>query len=205
MASAETKVITGEAVLSYPNLVKPQAADDGKGKPKFSVALVFPTGRGATTQLAAAAIAAARDKWGAKADEMIKTGAINIYGGKGAAIRTDAAAKRYTGPRFPEGTVFVNARSETRPGLVYAHADPATGKPALVAEASIPDVFFAGSVVRASLTAFAYDTSGNKGVSFALNNLQAIRGGDRLDSRTAAQDDFEALAQDPADLSELGL
>jgi hypothetical protein len=203
-ASSETKVITPEAVLSYPNLLKAQQAN-GQGKAKFSATFVFPGGRETTKALAQAAVAAARDKWGAKADDMIKSGEINIYGGKGASIRTDAAAKKYTGDRFPEGTVFVNARSDNRPGLVFAHKDPVTGKAATVAEDEIVESFYAGSRVRASLTAFAYDNSGNKGVAFGLNNIQLIGAGPRLDSRTKAEDDFEALSDAPADLSDLGI
>lgn len=205
MASADTKVITGEAILSYPNLLKPQAGNrDGTGTPKYSVALVFAGGRATTDKLAQAAVAAAREKWAGKADEMIKTGALLVYGGKGAAIRTDAAAKKYTGDRFPEGTVFVNARSANRPGLVYAHAGP-NGKPAIVPEDKIAETFYPGCLVRASLTAFGYDTNGNRGISFGLNNLQVIGAGERLDSRTAAEDEFESLASAPADLSALGI
>jgi hypothetical protein len=56
--------------------------------------------------------------------------------------------------------------------------------------------------VRASLRAFAYDTNGNKGVSFGLNNIQKLGEGQRLDGRKAATDEFDAdLSQAPADIS----
>ncbi|HKJ88554.1 MAG TPA: ssDNA-binding protein, partial [Gammaproteobacteria bacterium] len=55
--------------------------------------------------------------------------------------------------------------------------------------------------VRASVRPFAYDTQGNRGVSFALNNIQLLRDGERLDSRVAPEEDFDAV--EPVDLSDL--
>jgi hypothetical protein len=203
MSTDATKVHTDEAVLSYPNFEKPQQAN-GQGKPKFSGAFVFPGGRDSVKSLAAAAIAAARKKWGADADKMIKNGAVSIFGGKGAAIRTDAAAKKYSGDRFPEGTVFVNARSDQRPGLLFAHAAPGSTKPEMVPADKITDTFYPGCIVRASLTAFAYDVNGNKGVSFGLNAVQFLSVGERLDSKTSAEDEFSAvLSAAPADIDDL--
>jgi hypothetical protein len=47
-------------------------------------------------------------------------------------------------------------------------------------------------MARATVAPFAYNNSGNKGVSFALNNLQICRtDGERLDGRIAAEDDFD--------------
>jgi hypothetical protein len=58
--------------------------------------------------------------------------------------------------------------------------------------------------VRAQLRAFSYDSNGNKGVSFALNNIQKLGDGERLDNRQAATDAFEAdLSAAPADISAL--
>lgn len=203
MSTDATKVQTPEAILSYPNFEKPQQAN-GQGKAKFSAAFVFAGGRDTVKALAAAAIAAARKKWGSDADQMIKDGVISIFGGKGAAIRTDAAAKKYKGDRFPEGTVFVNARSDQRPGLAYAHAAPGSNKPELVPADKIVEVFYPGAIVRASLTAFAYDTNGNKGVSFGLNAVQFLSAGERLDNKVAADDEFTTvLNTTPADIDDL--
>ena len=58
--------------------------------------------------------------------------------------------------------------------------------------------------VRASLIAFAYDTQGNKGVSFALGNVQVYDDGARLDNRKAAADEFATdLKEKPASLDDL--
>ena len=66
-----------------------------------------------------------------------------------------------------------------------------------------PDEVYAGAIVRASVTSFSYDVSGNKGVSFALNNVQKIRDGERLDGRARAQDDFQADPNAKADLADM--
>jgi len=63
---------------------------------------------------------------------------------------------------------------------------------------------YPGAGVRASVSAFAYDSNGNKGVSFALNNMQKVSEGERLDGRAAADDEFTAdLSSAPADISGL--
>jgi hypothetical protein len=46
----------------------------------------------------------------------------------------------------------------------------------------------------ATLTAYAYDTAGNIGVAFGLQNLQFVRDGEeRFDGRTNAADDFDVI------------
>lgn len=52
------------------------------------------------------------------------------------------------------------------------------------------------------MTAFAYDMPTSKGVSFALNNVQKLGDGKRLDGRVAATDDFEALESEPASMGD---
>lgn len=186
------KIISPECVLSYPHLDEPVAAMNGQGEPKYSCTLLFAEGADLAA-MQAAVIEAAVDKFGAKAVQMLKTGALKIP------FRTDWEAKGY-----PEGTTFINVRSAQAPGLVYAHRDPGTKKPAIVPGDKITEVFYAGAHVRASLAAFGYDTSGNKGVSFGLNNLQKLSDGPRLDGRKAADDDFEATEElAPADLADL--
>jgi len=186
------KVITPQAILSYPHLFEPQAVDGGD--PKYSVALVF-TADADLSELKQAAIATAREKWGDKADDMIRNGTLRMP------FRNDVESKGYD---EVDGVVFINARSNRKPGVVSSAADPQTGKPMPLDN---PEELYAGCFVRASLRAFAYDKSGNKGVSFALNNVQKLGDSEvRLDSRVAAVDEFDAeqTAADAApDLSDL--
>lgn len=53
---------------------------------------------------------------------------------------------------------------------------------------------YAGCWVRASLTPFAYDQKGNRGVSFWLGNVQKIKDGEAFGGgRSNPEDDFEVL------------
>ena len=202
-----TKVITPPAILSYPHLdIAVQGTDaDGKpqGKPKFSCALVFAPGADLTS-LKKAALAAAEAKWPGKVAEMIQKHKASIAAGGPFLFRLPFRTDAKEG--YPDGATFINVRTERAPQCVYAHAAPGTDKPELIPAEKISEVLYAGAQVRASLNAFAYDTKGNKGVSFALNNVQKLGEGERLDNRTAAIDEFAVdLSATPSDLSALGI
>jgi hypothetical protein len=62
-----------------------------------------------------------------------------------------------------------------------------------------PGQLYAGARVRAAINAYAFDTQGNRGVAWGLNNLQKMGDGPRLDNRKSAQDQFEAFDDAPAD------
>lgn len=206
--SQSTKVRTSRAVLSYPHLVTPQAPQNG-GKPKYSAVLVWtpelqkdPDFKRFKSEADAAIIEAATSKFGST---------ITVGGGKKLTIeqalavgvlrgpfRTDALAKGY-----PEGSIFTNVRTEQQPGIVYAYKGE-DGKPAVMPPEAVKGEMYPGAIVRASLAAFGYDNSGNKGVSFALNNLQKLADGERIDGRVSAEDDFDVdLSAQPASLDDL--
>jgi hypothetical protein len=92
--------------------------------------------------------------------------------------------KAYKGYDIPNG-MFISPWTKSKPGVVDANRN----------EVIMPEDIWAGQLVRATVAPFWYDTNGNKGVSFALNNLQICRtDGERLDGRKAAVDDFEDYA-----------
>jgi hypothetical protein len=186
-------VVTGECMLSYPHIAEPQKGKKPTDEAKFSAAFVFAPGYD-LKDLQAAALTAAEEKWGAKAAEMFKNQALR------SPLRRDAAAKGY-----PDGSVFLNARSNNQPQCVYRHAGP-DSKPAVIPQDKIASELYAGAKVRVSLKAFVYDVDGNKGVSFALNNIQKLADGPRIDGRKAATDEFDAdLSAPPVDLEAAGL
>lgn len=208
---SNTKVITPVGRASYPHLDKPQPAKPGQ-KSKYSLTVIFTPEDLATEQgkaqyaaLQQAALAAAQEKFGNSfthpvsgatltAADAIREGVLR------SPFRKDAAAKGY-----PVGSVFINCRTEQQPGCVYSHAG-LDGKPEKIPQDKIREVVYAGAKVRASVAAFAYNQEGNKGVSFALNNVQKVGEGERLDNRTAAEDEFTVdLSSAPADLASLGL
>jgi hypothetical protein len=196
-AKTATLVVTPKGMLSYPHLAEPQQPKNGKGKPKYSATVVFAPGTDLAT-LQAAVFAAAEEKFGTKGAEMLRTGALK------SPFRKDAEAKGY-----PAGSIFINARTERQPGLVYLHAGSekdASGRalPARIPAEKIRDDLYPGCFVRVQLRAFFYDTEGNKGISFALNNVQKLADGERIDGRQDATDAFDAdLSAAPADISAL--
>ncbi len=83
-----------------------------------------------------------------------------------------------------ENVVFVSARSKERPGLVDQKRIPITES---------DGTFYAGCYARASLIAFAYDTAGNRGVSFALRNIQKLGDGKRFGGGVSAEEEFDEV------------
>lgn len=192
MSEVKTKnIVTPAATLSYPYLDQPQASDEPGKKPKYSGAFVFAKDADLSA-LKAAVAAVAEAKWPGKSVKMFESGALR------SPFRYDGEEKGY-----PAGSIFFNARSEQKPGCVYAFAG-SNGKPEIIPADKIRDALYPGAKVRASVTAFAYDAKGNKGVSFALNNIQKLGEGERLDNRLAAENEFDAdLSAAPADLADM--
>lgn len=177
MSDTDTKVITPEALISYPALF--QAKENDKGEPFFSCALIFPKGTDLKA-MEAAAKAAGVAKFGAKFNPSSP--------GYSWPFRTDVEEKGY-----PEGATFFNCKSKTKPGVVDRYAGP-DGKPRPITDES---EVYAGAKVRASVRFYAFDTKGNKGVAVALNNVQKLGEGTRIDGRIKAEDEFDATDAEP--------
>ena len=187
------RVMTPPAILSYPHLFEPVAGPDG-GEPKYSATFIFPKGTDLAV-LKAAAMAAGRAKWGAKFEEGLRNGSRKFP------FRTDVEEKGY-----PEGSTFFTARSKQAPGLASRYKGPNGKATPITKEQQVPGnagELYAGCMVRASLVAFAYDNV-SKGVTFALNNIQKLDEGKRLDNRRAAEDEFtDNLSDEPASLDDV--
>lgn len=204
--TTNTKALTPKAMLSYPHIAKAQEQknDDGsiKGKPKYSAALVFEKGTDLTA-LRNAVAAAGEAKFPGKFKQLVQESQKSVAAGGrikfNLPFRMDGDEKGY-----PEGSVFINVRTEQKPGCVYAHAAAGSDKPAPIPEEQIETELYPGCFVRATVVAFGYDREGNRGVSFALNNIQKLGEGERLDNRKAAVDEFDVdLSAAPAELDDL--
>jgi hypothetical protein len=183
-----SKVITPEAILSYPHLFEPTIPPMAT-EPVYSCVLVFEKNTD-ISDLKAAALEVAKEKFGNKTEALLRDGKLRMP------FRTDGIMEK----GYPEGSVFMNVKNKSAPGIVsiYAGAD---GKPAPITD---PSQLYSGCKVRASVRAYAYDVTGNKGVAFALGNIQKLSDGERLDGRVRAEDEFTAdLSAKPADLSDL--
>ncbi len=187
------KLILPVATLSYPNLFEPRGYDGSE--PKYSAALVMePAG---LTALKNAIVAVAKERFGDKTRTILQ-GNPPIHNEEQALLKG-----------YPEGTVFINAKSTRAPGIVSRYADPKTGKPTIITEdmATEPEGSFEmypGVQVKAYVSVYAYDRNGNRGIAFGLEGLQRWDEGDRLDGRIAASDLFEGeMPEEAAYLEDL--
>jgi len=166
-------IMTPYGLLSFPNLFTPRAPAEGT-EPRYSINLVFDEKAQKAPEYIAmqkAVIACAKEEFG---DD------VNLKG-----LRLpfrDAGEKEYAG--YNDGDMFVSAWTKQKPGLVNAQRS----------EILDPSDVWAGQLARATIKPFAYNVSGNKGVSFALNNVQIVKKDmPRLDGRKAAEDDFDEV------------
>lgn len=167
------RLITGEFRVSFPAVFKPQAFEGQE--PKYEVTMLFPKDTDLSA-LEAAAEAAVADKW---PDEKKRPKNLRMP-------FTDGDTKDYDGY---EGNVAIKAKTKTKPGLVDRAKKPITDE----------SEFYGGCYARASVVAYAYDMAGNKGVAFALNNVQKLRDGEPFGSRSNADSDFDDLPLDDDD------
>jgi len=83
-----------------------------------------------------------------------------------------------------EGMVFAPARSKHKPQVIDADRIE-------IGQMDQPG-FYSGCYARASIGVWAYDTKGNKGVSFNLNSVQKLADGEAFGGgRVDAEDEFD--------------
>jgi hypothetical protein len=82
-----------------------------------------------------------------------------------------------------DGHFFVNAKSNTRPGIVDKNKVPIVDE----------DEIYSGVWAIISVTFYGYEVSGNRGVACGLNNIMKFKDDDRLGGRVSAEADFEGV------------
>jgi hypothetical protein len=160
---SDTAVTTPRARLAFPALFEPRGFNDQPKK--YSAVLIFDKAAQATAEfqnMKKAATAAAKAKFGDKPPKSMK----NPF--------RDAGEKDDL-PGFEEGSVFITISSKRQPKIVDRRK--VDGKFPLITD---EDRLYPGCFVRASVNAFGYDNSGNRGVSFGLNNMQFLDDGERI-------------------------
>ncbi len=171
-----TKVVTGSLTRwSYANVWEAKPINDGP--PKYSVSLIIPKSDIKTVSkikeaiVAAYSEGAARLKGNSKAVPPLNT------------IKTplrDGDVERPDDPAYAN-SYFVNANSSSPPGIVDAN------RQAILDRSEV----YSGVYGRASITFYAFNSNGNRGIACGLNNLQKIRDGEPLGGKAKAEDDFE--------------
>ena len=177
-----TKVVTGpKTVFSYLNVNEPKAPMGG-GTPKYSASLIIPKSDKITVDKIRAAIKAAYDEGQAKLKGNGK--AVPALSTLKTPLR-DGDAER-PGDEAYANSWFINANSVSKPGVVDAGLQP-------ILE---PSELYSGIIGRASISFYAYNSNGNKGIACGLNNIQKLRDGTPLGGHSRPEDDFAGLFDD---------
>lgn len=174
-ANNPMKVITGKKTRwSYANVWEPKAMNGGE--PKYSVSLIIPKSDKETLKKIRAAIQAAYTEGQAK----LKGNGKSVPALENIAnpLR-DGDQERPDDPAYAN-SFFVNAKSSTAPGIVDADRQDILDRSEV----------YSGVYGRASITFYAFNKNGNKGIACGLNNLQKISDGEPLGGKSRAEDDF---------------
>lgn len=171
------KVRIEDVRCAFPEVFEAKAFNEGK--PKFKITALFAPSHPAAKQVKEAMIAAAKEKWGAKAAEVYKS--------------LEAANKLclQNGDSKPDldgyaGNLFVNASSDSRPLVIDADKSPLTradGKP------------YGGCYVNLVIEVWAQDNQFGKRINANLKGVQFRRDGDAFGAGGAASvDEFDSVS-----------
>lgn len=164
--------------VAFPVFFEPKTFD-GKGEAKFSGTFLFPRDHPQLGEIESGMVAAAKAKWGEKADEVLKS----LKAGDRLAAHDGDAKSQYDG--FA-GNYYVNASNKIRPLVIGLKREPlvaADGKP------------YSGSYVNVIIEFWAQDNQYGKRINASLMGVQFAKDGERLaGGGVAAADDFEDIS-----------
>lgn len=170
-----TKVITGPKTRwSYANVWDAKSINGGS--PKYSVSLIIPKSDTKTVEKIRAAIQAAYEEGQSKLKgngrSVPALSSLKIPLRDGDTERPDDEAYK--------NSYFINANSATAPGIVDADRNPILERSEV----------YSGVYGRASISLYAFNSNGSRGIACGLNNLQKIADGEPLGGKPRAEDDF---------------
>ena len=168
-----TKVVTGTVRLSYEHVWEPSSINGGEEK--YSASLIIPKSDKATVNAIQKAVDAAIEEGLAKfGGKKPNKAAIKLPLRDGDVEREDEAY---------QNSFFVNANSRTAPQIVDRSVQPILDR----------NEVYSGCYIRASISFYAFNSNGNKGIACGLNNIQKIRDGEPLGGHANAADDFTTV------------
>lgn len=155
--------------FSYANVHQPVSVNGSDLK--YSLSIIIPKSDKQTIKKVKEAIQKAvdenKDKFGGKVPSNLKT-----------PLR-DGDVDREEDEAY-EDAYFVNANSKVKPGIVDADVNPVLDQ----------SEFYSGCYGRVSLTFYAYNVNGNRGIAAGLQNIMKTDEGEPLGGRSRAEDDF---------------
>lgn len=166
----ENKVIFGPCRLSYTHVFNRYNPDGDQADGKYMTNVLIPKDEKETIEAINKAIAEAKkqaivSKWGGKEPKKLD---MPLRDGD------EKDDENY------EGHLFINAKSNTRPGIVDRKKVP------IVDEEEV----YSGVWAIMSVTFFGYDKNGNKGVACGLNNIMKFKDDEHFGGRISAESDF---------------
>ena len=173
---SNTKVITGLVRLSYANVWEPKSINGGD--PKFSCSIIIPKTDVETVHAINDAIdCAIKEGIGKFGGKIPPKGSLKLPLRDGDTERDD---ENYN------GCYFVNANSKTAPQIVDKQVRPILDRSEV----------YSGVYAHVSLSFYAFNTNGNRGVACGLGNIQKVKDGEPLGGKTNASDEFTTLEDD---------
>lgn len=186
MAEQAGILTTPLARLSFPSLDRPTKMAGSQGAEKFQATLLFtpadfsPADIERWKRIKQAVARTMLEKFPAAFDPQTK----RLLPGYKNPIRSGMEKPNTTG--YGQGVEFFRAASTYKPGLVNARK----------VELPFSD-FYAGCFVRATISPWTFDNSGNRGVGLNLHNLMKIADGEAFGGGgVRAADDFGDLSAD---------
>lgn len=173
--------------VSFPNLFEARAGDpdDPNSKKKFGLQAIWTPGKFTARE---------KELWKAiikelhaKSKEAFKRPWNELPDNIKRGLRDGAAKEGLEG--YGEGTRFASLTTSTRPGVIAKD-----GETRISPDEGNADEIYPGCYARATVNVYSYGTkpgSKGKGVAIGLFNVQKVKDGPRLDSRVAAEDDFD--------------
>ena len=175
MDNNKTKVVTGKARLSYANVWEPKSINGGDEK--YSVSVIIPKSDTKTIAEIEKAIEQAKQdgkaKFGGKVPPNLKTPMRD-----GDVDRPDDLAYK--------NSYFINVNSKDRPNIVDKNVKP------ILDQSEV----YSGCYGRVSITFYAFNSNGNRGIAAGLGNIQKLADGEPLSGRSRAEDDFTTADDD---------
>lgn len=177
----ETKVVFGPCRLSYTHVFNKYTPEGNAEDGKYMTNVLIPKGEKETIKALQDAIEAAK-----------KAGIISKWGGK-EPKKLDMPLR--DGDEKDDENyanhLFVNAKSNTRPGIVDKNKVPVVDE----------EEVYSGVWAIISVSFYAYDKNGNRGVACGLNNIMKFKDDERFGGRVSAESDFADIdTEDDDDL-----
>ena len=175
----DTKVVFGPCKLSYTHVFNKYSSDGADEKGKYQTNVLIPKNEKETVKALQAAIEAAKkaaivSKWGGKEPKKLE---MPLHDGD------DKDDEIY------EDMWYVNAKCNTRPGIVDKDMNPITDE----------EEIYSGVWCYVSVSFFGYDVNGNRGIACGLNHLMKFKDDYKLGGRESVESDFGDLDFDDDD------